>query len=68
MGWAIVAGGPRLAKTLPTASFVMLICGGAAYTLGTIWYAMHARRKAHVTWHAFVLAGAICHWAAVWLM
>jgi hemolysin III len=68
MGWAIVFGWSRLSKVLPTPSLIMLICGGAAYSLGTIWYAMHNRRKMHVVWHVFVLIGAICHWASVWFM
>jgi hemolysin III len=68
MGWAAAASGPALFRALPPASLVLLIAGGVAYTLGTIWYRKPHRRGAHVTWHIFVLAGAICHWWTIWFM
>jgi hemolysin III len=68
MGWAIVAGWTRLAKVLSCESLVFLVAGGAAYTLGTFWYKRPTRRGAHVIWHVFVIAGALCQWRAIWLM
>jgi hemolysin III len=68
MGWAMAAGGPSLFRSLPLISLILLITGGAAYTLGTIWYRKPYRRGTHVTWHVFVLAGAVCHWWAIWFM
>jgi hemolysin III len=68
MGWALVASGPTLFRSLPLISIIFLIAGGAAYTLGTIWYRIPYRRGTHVTWHVFVLAGAVCHWWAIWFM
>jgi hemolysin III len=66
MGWAIVAGWIPLTRSLPPMSLILLIAGGAAYTLGTLWYSKPQRRGAHVTWHVFVLLGALCHWWSVW--
>ncbi|MDR2362789.1 MAG: hemolysin III family protein [Spirochaetaceae bacterium] len=68
MGWAVAAGGPALFRSLPRVSLIFLAAGGAAYTLGTLWYRKPYRRGAHVTWHVFVLAGAVCHWWAMWFM
>jgi hemolysin III len=68
MGWAIVAGWIPLFRTLPAISLILLVAGGAAYTLGTIWYSKPQRRGTHVVWHVFVLAGALCHWWSVWFM
>lgn len=68
MGWAIVAGWSSLNKVIPWISLILLIAGGIAYTLGTIWYAQKIRRGAHVTWHVFVLAGAVCHWWSIWFL
>jgi hemolysin III len=68
MGWSIIAGWPRLAKTLSFAGLALLFSGGLAYTLGTIWYTRANRRGAHVIWHVFVLAGAVCQWWSLWLM
>jgi hemolysin III len=68
MGWALVSSCPALFRSLSPASLILLAAGGAAYTLGTIWYRKPHRRGAHVTWHIFVLAGAVCHWWAIWFM
>jgi hemolysin III len=68
MGWAVVMGFPRLYRSIPGISFLFLIFGGAAYTLGTIWYSKPILRGAHVVWHAFVLAGAVCHWWSIYFM
>lgn len=68
MGWAIVLGGKNLAAALPPAALAWLAVGGVAYTAGTVWYGMKARRGTHVAWHGFVLAGAAAHFVAVWLI
>jgi hemolysin III len=66
MGWVIVAGWFPLIRSIPSVSVVLLIAGGIAYCLGTLWY-RRKTRGAHVTWHVFVLAGAVCHWWSIWL-
>ncbi|MDR2111208.1 MAG: hemolysin III family protein, partial [Spirochaetaceae bacterium] len=68
MGWAIVIGWIPLVRAIPRISVLFLSAGGAAYTLGTVWYSLKNRRGTHVTWHVFVLAGAACHWWSIWLM
>lgn len=67
MGWVIVIGWVPLIRAIPPISIVLLIAGGVAYSLGTLWYRRKNQRGAHVTWHVFVLAGAICHWWSIWL-
>jgi hemolysin III len=67
MGWAIAVLWFKV-KDLPPASIVLLVSGGAAYTLGTFFYSMKNRRGTHVIWHIFVLAGAVCHWCAIWAL
>jgi hemolysin III len=68
MGWAVAAVFPLLIRALPPASLIFLGAGGLSYTLGTLWYRKAYRRWTHVTWHVFVLAGAVCHWWAIWFM
>jgi hemolysin III len=68
MGWAILPGGVLLARILPPISMILLFVGGIVYTLGTIWYSKPHIRGNHVTWHAFVLAGAACHWISIWFI
>ncbi|MDR2394441.1 MAG: hemolysin III family protein [Treponema sp.] len=68
MGWAVLILGPRLVKAIPFPSLMFLVGGGIAYTLGVIWYSKPTYRGAHVTWHVFVLLGAISHWWSIWFM
>jgi hemolysin III len=68
MGWAIAVLWFRLLKVLPVYSFIMLVAGGIAYTLGIHWYRKAHRRGAHIIWHIFVLTGALCHWWSVWFL
>ena len=68
MGWAIVAGVFPLVRSVPVVSIVLLFAGGTAYTLGIFWYRKKSMRLSHVIWHAFVIAGTVCHWFAVWFL
>jgi hemolysin III len=68
MGWAIVASWFKLRTQVPFESLVFLIAGGVLYSLGVIWYSQKNRPGTHVVWHVFVLAGAVCHWFAVWFL
>jgi hemolysin III len=67
MGWAILAGFVPLVKALSPKSLVLLFSGGVAYTAGTFWYRA-GKTMTHVVWHVFVLAGAVCHFWAVWFL
>jgi hemolysin III len=66
MGWAIVIATVPLVRSISHLSLILLASGGAAYTLGALFYRKHETRGAHVTWHVFVLAGAVCHWLSIW--
>jgi hemolysin III len=65
MGWLVfIAAGP-LWRALPAMGWVWLLGGGAFYSLGVVFYAWHRLRYHHAVWHLFVLAGSLCHVAAV---
>lgn len=66
MGWALAAGGPLILHDIPRAALVLLVAGGAAFSLGVLFYKKHERRFFHVIWHTFVLAGAALQWSAVY--
>jgi hemolysin III len=65
MGWLVIIAIEPLMKSLPHGAFAWLMAGGVAYTLGTVFYMSRRLPYAHAIWHAFVLAGSVCHFAAV---
>jgi hemolysin III len=65
MGWLVVFAIKPLFQTLPGGGLALLICGGVAYTLGTIFYAWSRLPFNHTIWHLFVLTGSVCHFCAV---
>ena len=65
MGWMVVWSiGPLTAKLDP-AGIWLLVAGGLAYTVGTVFYVMKKVKYMHAVWHLFVLAGSVCHFLAV---
>jgi hemolysin III len=67
MGWFMLFAFEDLVASVSTASLVLLLSGGAAYTVGVVFYLAKRLHYNHAIWHLFVLAGAACHFAAVWL-
>jgi hemolysin III len=64
MGWMVVLAGKPLFTALSGTTLAWLFAGGAAYSLGTVFY-LSRRAYAHAVWHGFVLAGSGCHFVAV---
>jgi hemolysin III len=67
MGWLVVVVINPLVANLPSAGLWLLVAGGLAYTLGTIFYVLKRVPYTHAIWHLFVLAGSVCHFLAVML-
>lgn len=66
MGWLGVFEWRTLRDVLTPWVFEWMIAGGLCYTLGTVFYMSRKLPYAHAIWHAFVAAGTICHFLAVW--
>lgn len=66
MGWLSVIVTYQLAKHLEPSGLILLALGGAIYTLGVVFYANKRIPYNHAIWHLFVLAGAACHFFAVY--
>ena len=66
MGWVIVICIVPLIRSVPAPSLILLLAGGIAYTLGTIWYRMKRVKHTHAVWHTFVMLGAVLHWFSLW--
>ena len=68
MGWACAFDFSSLKAALPEPGLDMLVAGGAAYSIGVIFYVLDKAKKlthAHGIWHFFVLAGSICHFISI---
>jgi len=66
MGWIVVVAINPLLDRLGTAGVAWLAAGGAAYTLGIVFYAFDKRfRHWHGIWHLFVIAGSVLHFVAI---
>jgi hemolysin III len=66
MGWLGVIAAKPLFDAVPSAALKWLLAGGAAYSLGTLFYAWRGQPYHHAVWHLFVLAGTGCHYVAVY--
>ena len=67
MGWVSIFMIKPLRANIAVGGLMWLLAGGAAYTIGVIFYAMKKIPYMHGIWHLFVLGGSICHYFAVLL-
>lgn len=65
MGWMVLIAIRPLHLALPGEVLMWIAAGGLFYTLGTPFYHSRRIRYGHAVWHLFVLAGSVCHFAAV---
>jgi hemolysin III len=65
MGWLAVVAIVPLARALPVTGLGLLLAGGVCYTAGVVLYVRDHLPYRHALWHLCVLAGSICHYAAV---
>jgi len=65
MGWLIIIAIKPLIEAMHPLGLLWIAAGGAAYTLGVIFYSMPRRKYSHFVWHLFVLAGTAFHFIAV---
>lgn len=65
MGWLIIFDYSNLTQLIGPNGVILFIAGGAFYTIGIIFYAVHKIPYNHVIWHLFVLGGAICHYLMI---
>ncbi len=69
MGWGIILALPALLEVLSLTSFVFLLVGGAAYTLGIIFFAFGKRvRYFHSVWHIFDLLGTVLQFVSIYFL
>lgn len=62
MGWLVVIALKPTLDAIGTAGFLWLLCGGLAYTLGTVLYGIGKKTPVfHTVFHIFVNIGAVMH-------
>jgi hemolysin III len=67
MGWSLVSLPDSFFERLSGAVWQLIVAGGVAYMAGVAFYVWKDLKYHHTIWHIFVLAGSICHYAAVLL-
>ncbi|MQA11284.1 MAG: hemolysin III family protein [Pseudonocardiaceae bacterium] len=73
LGWVAVFVLPQLLRHGGVAALVLLLIGGALYTVGAIFYALRWPNPwplvfgYHEFFHAATVLAAICHYVAIWL-
>ena len=65
-GWMVVVVARPMLDSLPPMGLQLLVAGGVAYSLGSIFYLLDRRLPySHLVWHLFVITGSTCHFLAV---
>jgi len=65
-GWLVVSVVRSLLHAIGWHGILWLGAGGAAYSLGVIFFALDRVPYFHATWHIFVLAGSVAHYIAIY--
>ena len=66
MGWLGLLAAFQIANNLPPTGIALLVGGGIAYSVGTIFFKVKRIPFNHAIWHLFVLAGCFLHFLSVY--
>ncbi len=64
-GWLIVMFIKPLSGRLSLTAMILIIMGGLAYTVGTVFFKWRKLKFNHGIWHLLVLGGSVCHFLAI---
>lgn len=64
-GWMVIVAIKPIYEFLSFEGFALLVAGGLAYTIGTIFYVNPRIRYNHSIWHLWVLAGSVLHFFSI---
>jgi hemolysin III len=65
LGWSVLVALEPLLAGISGAGLVLLIVGGALYSLGVVFHLWSRLPYQNAIWHGFVLAATGCHYAAI---
>lgn len=66
MGWLALLVIYPIYQGVSAGGFALLVAGGICYSAGIPFYMMKSRHYTHAVWHLFVVAGAACHFFAIY--
>ncbi|HLF88097.1 MAG TPA: hemolysin III family protein [Anaerolineales bacterium] len=65
MGWIAIIGIKPMFESIASGGIALVIAGGLAYTVGSVFYVWKRIPFNHAIWHVFVMAGSAFHFFAV---
>jgi hemolysin III len=65
MGWMLLTGANAFFANMPSTVMWLIIIGAIFFTVGVVFYIWRWFVYHHAVWHILVLAGAICHYMAI---
>lgn len=65
LGWIVVVAVKPVLTHVPVEGLAWLVAGGAAYSIGVLFFNATRVRYSHFVWHLFVMLGTGCHTIAV---
>lgn len=65
LSWIIVVAWQPFIESVSRPAFVLIAAGGLLYSAGVLFFLWERLPYQRAIWHAFVLAAAACHFAAV---
>lgn len=65
LGWASIVLIMPMVETLPALASWLVLAGGLLYSAGVFFHLWDDLKYQNAIWHGFVLAAAVCHFAAV---
>jgi hemolysin III len=65
MGWLCIIGIRPMLLSVAPGGLILLLIGGLAYTIGTVFYVWQKLPFHHAIWHGFVLVGSLFHFFAI---
>ncbi|MCF8345725.1 MAG: hemolysin III family protein [Bacteroidales bacterium] len=67
MGWLILIAIVPVIRIMPTPGWILILIGGAFYSLGVYFYKKCTFNYHHLVWHLFVIGGTAAHFFAIYL-
>ena len=65
LSWVAIFAYEQIMVSLPPTALVLLVLGGAIYTVGVAFHLWQRLKFQRAIWHGFVAVAATCHWGAV---